>query len=246
MGIPVANILKVLEIPLAEKWGYIMGTSGQTWTEAKQNDIVRKYNSDPAKYANYELAAKKGSKWIGHKVSDCSGLILWALIQNGSKCPHGSNSIWKQSLSSKGPIEKNSEIAPGEVVFKLRNGNDYYHVGFYIGNGYVIEAQGTNTGVVRSKLSSWTHHGRLKAVDYSLVPATQTDLGGVDISMGEYKVTAQNGKTVRIRKGPSTNANITYEVPVGSDVKVLASSEGWAKVQYVVEGYMMTDYLIKK
>jgi len=246
MGIPVANLLRVLQVPIAEKWGYIMGTSGQVWTEAKQNDIEKKYNSDPKKYSDYELAAKKGSKWIGHKVSDCSGLILWALVQNGSKCPHGSNSIWRQSVYDKGAVDKNANVLPGEVVFKLRNGNDYYHVGIYIGNGLVEEAQGTNTGVVKSKLSSWHYHAKMKAVDYNETPATQTDLGGVDIPMGEYKVTAQNGKSVRIRKGPSTNANITYEVPVGSEVKVLASSDGWAKVQYVVEGYMMTDFLIKK
>lgn len=249
MGIPVSNLLKSLETPIAEKWGYILGTSGQIWTEAKQKEIEKKYKSDPVKYADYKLAAEKGRKWIGRKVSDCSGLVKWALNQNGSTCPHGSNSIWRQSLSSKGAIEKDTKIAPGEVVLKCRNGSDYYHIGVYIGNGLVVEAQGTNTGVVKSKLSSWGYHGKLKAVDYDgnspAAPVKEPSKEN-DLPMGEYKVTAQNGKNVRIRKGPSTNANIVYEVPVGSEVKVLASSEGWATVEYTVKGYMKTDFLIKK
>lgn len=240
MGISAAQLIKTLERPINEKWGYILGTAGVMWTAARQ-----------AK-ATDEMAVKYGSKWIGRMVADCSGLVKWALVQNGSTCPHGSNSIWRQSLSEKGPLEKNAKIVPGELVFKLRNGTDYYHVGIYIGGDTVVEARGTRTGVTTSKLSTWTHHGKLKMVDYDgastpIVPSVPTNpVKEVDIPMGEYKVTAQNGKTVRLRKGPSTNANIVYEVPVGSDVKVLASSEGWATVEYTIKGYMMTDYLMKK
>lgn len=239
--VSAAKFVETVKTAYIEKWGYIYATAGVDWTKTKQNNLKAKYESDPNKYSDYKLSAELGDKWIGHKVSDCSGLPKWALIQNGSNCPHGSNSIWRNSLSEKGPIDKNTEIAPGELVFKLRNGTDYHHVGVYIGDGYVIEAQGTRTGVIRSKLSTWGYHGKLKVVDYSEEKHEE------EIPMqGDYKVTAKEGKSVRLRKGPSMSANILYEVPVGSDVKVLASNDGWATVQYTVQGYMKTDFLIKK
>lgn len=240
--IKASQLIKTLETPIRDKWGYILGKAGVLWTEAKQKAAESAANPN-------EMIVKYGSKWIGHMVADCSGLVKWALVQNGSNCPHGSNSIWRQSLSEKGAIDKNAKIAPGELVFKLRDGTDYYHVGIYIGDNTVVEAQGTRTGVIKSKLSSWGYHGKLKMVDYSdgeQSGSTEPDKKGDDIPMGDYKVTAKNGKYVRIRKGPSKSSNVAYEVPVGSDVKVLASSDGWATVEYTVKGYMMTDYLVKK
>ena len=241
MGIPVSKFIETVMIPLNEKWGYIWGTAGTKWTAAKQNDLEAKYESDPVKYCNYQMGAKYGKKWISRNVADCSGLVKWALVQNGSSCPHGSNSMWKGSLSEKGAIDKNTKIAPGEVVFKRKGSNDYYHVGVYIGDDKVVEAKSSYYGVVTSHISSWGFHGKLKAVDYdnsSTVPKEEFQLG-------DYKVVAENGKTVRIRKGPSKSANVVYDVPVGSDVKVLAEKDGWATIEYTVKGYMMTDYLKK-
>lgn len=245
--IKASEYVKTVLIALNEKWGYIYGTAGDSWTETKQKNLEAKYNSDPSKYSSYKLSAQYGTKWIGHKVADCSGLVKWALVQNGSTCPHGSNSIWRSSLSEKGAIEKNTVLAPGELVFKLKNGTDYHHVGVYIGDGAVVEAQGSKTGVVKSKVSSgWTHHGKLKVVDYDGKNDIPADTKEDSFEMGDYVVTAQNGKQVRIRKGPSKSSNVAYEVPVGSDVKVLAEKDGWATVEYTIKGYMMTDFLKKK
>jgi hypothetical protein len=42
-------------------------------------------------------------------------------------------------------------------------------VGLYIGNGEVIEASSTESGVIKSKItnSKWAEWGELKGVDYS-------------------------------------------------------------------------------
>lgn len=243
MGISAKLFVDTVTKAFDEKWGYIYATAGTNWTEAKQKNLTAKYNADPDANSVYKLSATKGQKWIGHMVADCSGLVKWALNQNGSTCAHGSNSIWSKYLSEKGKIDKNTTVVPGELVFKLRNGTDYYHVGVYVGDGMVIEAQGVNTGVVKSKLSSWGYHGKLKAVDYDSLAEKETKKEDLT---GECVVAAPNGRSVRIRKGPSTSANIAIEIPVGSQVEVLASSEGWAKVEYTVKGYMMTDFLTKK
>jgi hypothetical protein len=52
---------------LAEKWGYFLGTAWETWTVAKQANLEKTTDADRANSRKY------GSKWIGHKVADCSG-----------------------------------------------------------------------------------------------------------------------------------------------------------------------------
>ena len=55
------------------KWGYIWGTRGQVWTRANQDAATR------------EMTVEYGSRWIGRRVADCSGLYVWAYKQHGEK-----------------------------------------------------------------------------------------------------------------------------------------------------------------
>lgn len=141
--------------------GYIWGTSGQVWTER-----------DQANTGN-EQARKYGDRWIGHQVWDCSGLFRWAYRQLGTDCAHGSNSIFKRYCKETGRLRNGKkyttgeELKPGTAVFTGVEG-DHGHIGLYIGGGEVIEAKGTQYGVVKSKItdSKWTFWGELTAVDY--------------------------------------------------------------------------------
>lgn len=137
-----------------EGWGYIWGGAGQTWTEAKQKAATR------------PMTVKYGSKWIGKRVADCSGLFVWAFKQLGESIYHGSNTIWKKYCSNKGKITTTTELKAGTAVFLTRNGNRH-HIGLYVGGGTVVEAKGTAYGVVTSKLSHWDEWGELKQVSYS-------------------------------------------------------------------------------
>lgn len=175
-----ALILK-FEQAKKEKFGYIWGTAGETWTQAKQDALVaafvKKYgenwkNSEAAKKANKYYGAKNGSKWIGHKVADCSGLFSWAFAQLGGYIYHGSNTIWDKYCTSKGELTKKGRtdgkiLKPGTAVF-TGDSNNKGHIGLYIGNDYVIEASGTNAGVITTTISGgkWKYWGELKNVDY--------------------------------------------------------------------------------
>jgi hypothetical protein len=165
--IAVLELIALFQKALSEKWGYIWGASGQVWTKAKQDAATR------------EMTVKYGSKWIGHRVADCSGLFVWAYKQLGASIYHGSNTIWNKYCSNKGELSggKRSDgqpIKPGTAVFMCK-GSDRHHIGLYIGDGTVIEARGTQTGVVTSLLSRWNEWGELKDVDYS---GTTGDEGG--------------------------------------------------------------------
>ena len=151
---------------LEEKWGYIWGTAGEKWTEAKQKELERTTDADRAQGRQY------GSKWIGHRVADCSGLFSWAFKQLGGTIYHGSDTMYRKYCVNKGELSKGKRtdrgtLKPGTAVF-VWNGSTYSHVGLYAGDGIVIEAMSTLKGVTTTKVTAgkWTHWGEMAGIDY--------------------------------------------------------------------------------
>ena len=159
--IPTEELIQKFKQALNDNWGYIWGTAGIEWTEAKQKTVKN------------EMAQKYGAKWIGHRVADCSGLFSWAFKDLCSYTPHGSNSIWDRYCVNKGQLinghrSDGFELKPGTAVFKCEDGTNRSHIGLYIGNNTVIEAASTQQGVITTKITNkkWSEWGELKYVDY--------------------------------------------------------------------------------
>lgn len=218
---------------LPKKWGYIFGKAGVKWTAEMQDEI------DKTTEKKYESARKYGRKWVGHYVADCSGLVKYLCKKFKITVPHGSNSMWRDSLFEKGEIR--GSIPVGALVFKLRNGDDFYHVGIYVGDGNVVEAQGTQTGVVQTRLTSWTHYGLVKGIGYS----TKKD-EVVGLKPGTAYVDVPNDGTVNIRKAPTTSSTNLGTLREGDACEVLFVEGGWARVRYASEGYIMARFLRNK
>ena len=151
---------------LEEKWGYIWGTAGEKWTAEKQKELEKTTDANRAQGRQY------GSKWIGHRVADCSGLFSWAFRQLGGSIYHGSDTMYRKFCVNKGELNKGKHtdrgtLKPGTAVF-VWNGSSYSHVGLYAGNGIVIEAMSTLKGVTTTKVTAgkWTHWGELAGIDY--------------------------------------------------------------------------------
>ena len=151
---------------LDEHWGYIWGTAGEKWTAEKQKELEKTTDANRAQGRQY------GSKWIGHRVADCSGLFSWAFKQLGGYMYHGSDTMFRKYCSSKGELKKGKRtdcgtLKPGTAVF-VWNGKKYSHVGLFAGGDTVIEAMGTINGVTTSKVTAgkWTHWGELAGIDY--------------------------------------------------------------------------------
>ena len=172
------DLVEKFKYALDNKWGYIWGTAGILWTDARQkqkvNYMVNKYGTtwqknSEAKQDTYYMAALYGSKWVGHYVADCSGLFRWAFLKLGGDIAHGSNSIYDRYCKSKGKLNDDLKktLLPGTAVF-TGDSSKHGHIGLYVGNGKVIEASGTQAGVCVSNVTAgkWTYYGLLKDVNY--------------------------------------------------------------------------------
>lgn len=222
--IPVSALYSNCEMMLAEKWGYIWGTAGVLWTEARQKAVEN------------EMAQKYGSRWIGHHVADCSGVMVYIWRLYGLKIPHGSNSIKRQAM---GKLQ--TMPVPGYGALKLRNGDDYYHIGIVSEDGkHVYEAKGTIFGFVVSDVSEWDLFGPFNDVLYEegVNPMPDTFLY-------EAKVTTESG-SLRLRSKPDTSSPVLTNIPRGTVVKVYGDENGWSSVIYNgYAGFCSNKYLTR-
>lgn len=226
-----ADLVSKFQLALRDKWGYIFGSSGQLWTAKNQAETTN------------TMAQEYGSKWIGHRVADCSGLFSWAADKLGGYLPHGSNSLYRKYCTSKGQIKSVSDLMPGMAVFKVRSGTkysdklDWYHIGLYVGDGKVIEAKSTQRGVVQSKVKEWHSWGMLKGVSYIMEVIPVVD------KTGKAVVDTPNDGTVRVRKRPGIDGPVVTTLPEGTEVTIEEISGEWCKVTYTGSGYIMKKFL---
>ena len=228
-------LIELFRKALADKWGYIWGTAGESWTAAKQKELEKTTDSDRAQGRAY------GSKLIGHKVADCSGLFSWAFRELGGYMYHGSNTMWDKYCDKKGELksgkrEDGQTLKPGTAVFcHNKDTGKRGHVGLFVGDGTVIEAAGAKQGVITSKITAtkWVEWGELKGVDYGGKPEP--------VPEGYAIVT---GKNLALRQGPSTSCKVITRAPTGSSVKITDPPSDWEYVTYSgKKGYMMKKYL---
>lgn len=249
------DIIKDFQNFIQEGRGYIPDTSGEVWTRSKQNKLAEE-NKTVAKY---------GAQWIGKKVDDCSGAFVDSYRKHGLKIYHGSNRIAREYIIELVPID---DANPGYAAFKVRkpgdngyslpdeykqggdcyNGdlNDYYHIGMIDDDGRsVINAQSVSKGFTRTDIKLWHCAARLKAVVYNGDAERKDDGAMAEEPLYRATVTAESGKTVRLRTGPSTNAWVAQEVPIGTEVEVLDVLNGWCKIRLEngKTGYMMGKFL---
>lgn len=270
--ISTSALIEKFDYALKNKWGYIWGTAGEKWTETKQanlvNLFVQKYgpdwkNDEAAKKNDRYRGAVSGSKWIGRTVADCSGLFSWAFKQLGEYIYHGSNTIWTKYCSSKGELTSKGrtdgkELKPGTAVF-TGNSSKKPHIGLYVGNNTVIEASGTNAGVITTTISGgkWKYWGELKDVDYgtstdtlvveptkptlkkgnkgTYVKELQTALKELGYSLGKYGVDGDFGSVTE-------TAVKEFQKHNGLKVDGIVGESTWAAIKKELEVQSTIEY----
>lgn len=94
------------------------------------------------------------------KGADCSGFTLSVYANYGVSLPHSS-----RAQANCGTRIDVSEVQPGDLVFY--GGKNIHHVAMYIGNGQIVHAQSSDTGIVVSSMyyNTPTRAARILQVD---------------------------------------------------------------------------------
>ena len=160
-------------------WGYVYGTYGNILTEELLQDRASMFGEHVTGFEDFIR-----ENWMRRRTADCVGLIKgygWYNPDNG-EIEVGTNGMADVTANGmfdaatvKGTIDTIPEV-PGLAVWQ--DG----HIGIYIGNGEVIEAMGTEQGVVKTTLpSGWTHWLEIPYISYPVEeePTTEPTEEGV-------------------------------------------------------------------
>jgi len=216
------QFIEQVKIPLNEGWGYIYGTWGSLWTKEKQQAATR------------EMTIKYGSRWIGKMVTDCSGLVRWALKQLGVDVVHHATYLYTDWCKVKGQLQNGRRtdgqpLKPGSLVFLKGAEAKIHHVGVYVGDGIVIEAKGTQAGVITSGLEKWDHWGELKVVDYTngeiVLPSDAEAKAAVRAEV------TNPGKWLNLRARPDSDSQRIATIDPGTIVDILTEDQGWYQIR---------------
>lgn len=115
-----------------------------TMTEYRYGKGVTDIQMEVCEYARQFVG--NSYKWGGTsltKGADCSGFTLSVYAKYGVSLPHSS-----KAQANCGTKIDLSEVQPGDLIFY--GGKNIHHVALYIGNGQIVHAQSSNTGIVVS------------------------------------------------------------------------------------------------
>lgn len=231
---------KVKEWALSKKGcGYVWGATGYVLTQSKLDSLIKQY-------PDYVSQSKNG-KWLGKQVFDCAQFTRFAMKEVGITLVSGASSQWKKTdWEVKGTIDTLPKDKVCILYRESPSANPMQHTGVYLGDGYVMDARGSNSGVVYSKLSSyaWTHW----AIPKGLYDGVEIEDEPEEVLPVLYqaKVVAKSGDTVRMRANASSSASVLKSIRLGETVDVVAELDGWKKIVYSNQtGYMMSQFLEK-
>lgn len=145
-------------------WGYVYGTYGNIFTEELLQDRADLFGEQVTGFEDFIR-----ENWMGRRTADCVGLIKgygWydsasgeIIVGSNGMADVTANGMF-EAATVKGTIDTIPETS-GLAVWQ--DG----HIGVYIGNGEVIEAMGTEQGVVKTTLpSGWTHWLKIPYISY--------------------------------------------------------------------------------
>ena len=263
--IPLREWYAYLQRLLDEKTGYIYGTAGVLCTQRTINASIARYPENAAMTRRY------GPQWIGHNVTDCSGVPLPIARKYGIRLPHGSSSLVRQGYI----VDCGPDPHPGWAALAdpTPDTPDNKHIGYVGPDGFTIyEARGTRDGFCTSTIEDkrWTKYGKMSFIDYgegSVEPVPED--GGIRHALeghdpaegGTYAAEGGYARTrvyyraevitekspLNVRSGPGTEYGVLFKLARGSVVDVLFEyPSGWDWISNDGDhGYVSHKYLRK-
>ena len=100
--------------------------------------------------------------WGGSQfgATDCSGLVMLSFAQVGINLPH-----YAASQALYGTTVSYNDMKKGDVIFfGGASISSIYHVAIYIGDGKMVHAQNTATGIVISNVEYFSRYNNITII----------------------------------------------------------------------------------
>ena len=188
----------------------------------------------------------KGYNWTygGEGVIESIGTDKTFKSKYGHNCPDKSANGMFTYAKSKGLKWGKISTIPEVPGLAVRYDG---HVGYYIGNGKVIEERGFNYGCVITELKGrkwdyWYEFPGIKYVsgDYKVETPEEED---APVAIATATVVTESGR-LNLRAGKSTSSSILQRIPKGTKVSIFEREESWSKTYYNGDyGYVMNTFL---
>ena len=160
------DVIKYFENLYNSKSIYCWGANGEIMTPELATKLYNMYHNNTYNKKYYDEKLKEGLNKI---VADCSGAM----------CPVSGFDTTAQGYYNKCTAKGSIASTPKDtacLVFKGKSTSAINHIGFYLGNGYVVEMKSRKENCVRSKLENggWKWYGIPNWIDYSSAPTPNT------------------------------------------------------------------------
>ena len=171
MGKKIDDFIAYLESHIGD--AYVWGAQGERVDNRADLEKWVRCKETSRREADRALAYIKKATKTPLYAFDCSGLIIhWLRDIKGLIDGDTSAAGLYRQCTQKGKLAA-WQMQPGDLVFRYSFAKGKMgHVGVYVGNGMVVEAQGRDAGVVMRHLSygGWTHQGRHPALAEDTAP----------------------------------------------------------------------------
>lgn len=220
-----------LKKALDDGWVYWYGTYGKPCTLSLYKSKKKQY---PSHYGDSRTKKYMNHINEGRWCADCIGLakgFVWSGGQYGVTPKYAVNGFPDKSADGMFEYAKKHGLSYGKIGTipeKIGVAVRYKgHVGYYIGNGEVIEERGFSYGLVKTKLKdrAWTDWYELPVIVYEKEKKPAADKEGtvVSVTKGNYY----------IRTKPSTSGEKLGVAMKGDKLTYLSVTEnGWYMVYY--------------
>ena len=195
MGKKIDDFIAYLKSHLGD--AYVWGAQGERVDNRADLEKWVRRKETSRREADRALAYIKKATKTPLYAFDCSGLIIHWLrdIRGLIDSDTNAQGLYKQ-CKQQGKLGA-WRMEPGDLVFRYSVAvGKMGHVGVYVGNGMVIEAQGRDAGVVMRHLSygGWTHQGRHPALAEDTAPTifrlTSPMMRGENVKLMQAALTA--------------------------------------------------------
>ena len=191
MAKKVSEVIQYFENLYSGKAVYLWGSNGQIITPELCASLYKKYGNKTYDQDYYNKKLLEGAGRIG---ADCSGAFY--PVSGRDRTAQG----YYDDCSVKGDITYINKDVPC-LVFKGVNTSSINHIGFYCGNGYVIEMKSSKENCTKTKLESgsWKFYGIPSWIDYGNTIALGVDLSEYQTSVDFKKLKEQGYQFVILR-----------------------------------------------